>query len=120
MNNPWRTAVAVIVGLVLAIGVLAGGYQLGWWLKEDRVNRTTDIANDSVARQSALQDELITLNQEIADIEVQIGNAGPDQAQRLRAQVDAMQEQFCTAFGKFNHTMEIPTGVSIRAQEECI
>jgi len=109
----------IVLAAVVIVGIAVGGYLGGWWLKEDATNRNTGIANESVARQSALQDELIKLNEEIADIDVQIGYADQDQAQRLTAQKEAMQERFCTAFGKFNQTMELPNGVSIRAQETC-
>lgn len=109
-----------IVLALLAVGILVGGYLGGWWLKEDATNRNTGIANESVARQSALQDELIKLNEEIADLDVTIGNTtDAAQVQRLESQQDAMTERFCSAYGKFTNRMELPQSVITRAMEAC-
>lgn len=67
MNNPWRTAVAVIVGLVLAIGVLVGGYQLGWWLKAENVERQVRVDNTNTGTQTAWRDEVLS---SISDFEL--------------------------------------------------
>lgn len=109
-----------IVLALLAVGIIVGGYVGGWWLKEDATNRETGIANESVARQSALQDELIKLNEEISDLDVTVGNTSdPAQVQRLKSQQDAMTERFCSAYGKFTNQMELPQSVITRATETC-
>lgn len=112
--------VLVLVVVLLVVGVGVGGYLGGWWLKEDATNRNTGIANDSLARQSALQDELIKLDEEIADLDVTIGNTSdPAQVQRLESQQDAMTGRFCSAYGKFTNQMELPQSVITRTTEEC-
>lgn len=109
-----------IVLVAVVVGVVIGGYLGGWWLKEDATNRNTGIANESVARQSALQDELIKLNEEISDLDVTIGNTTDTaQVQRLEAQQDAMEERFCSAYGKFTNRMALPLSVTTRATEAC-
>ncbi len=109
-----------IVLALLAVGVIVGGYLGGWWLKEDATNRNTGIANESVARQSALQDELIKLNEELADLDVTIGSVTDAvQVQRLEAQQEAMEERFCSAYGKFNNQMALPQSVITRGVEAC-
>lgn len=113
-------ALFVAIG-VIAIGavVVVGGYNLGWWLREDATNRSAEIRNDSFARQSALQAELIDLNRDIANINVQITTANPDQARVLGAQRQAIVVQFCDAYGQITDSVNIPQSVISLATQEC-
>lgn len=45
---------ATILGLILVVAIGVGGYLGGWWLKEDSVNRTAQINQNSYQRQEAL------------------------------------------------------------------
>lgn len=36
-----------IIGVLLCVGVIIGGWQLGWWLKSETVNRNAVILQDS-------------------------------------------------------------------------
>lgn len=101
-----------IVGFILFVVVITvGGYQLGWWLKEDAVNRNTQINNNSVARQTALQDEVIDLYSDIADLDVIIVEANPEEKTVLLAQKNALTDRFCEAYGKINGNVTLPNGV---------
>lgn len=54
-----KTTAAVFVVLVVVIALIIGGWQLGWWLKENSVNRNTKINQDSYGRQVAIADSIL-------------------------------------------------------------
>lgn len=91
--------ILAIVGAALALGILAvGAYQLGWWIKEDSVNRTAEIRRDSFERQETLRDELVDQADDIARVDVQLTNPTlPDETgAALRGQRAAMVRQLCS------------------------
>lgn len=57
---------AAFAAVLLAVLVVVGGYQLGWWLKEDAVQRDAKINASSYGRQmasvSAARDLIIEIN----------------------------------------------------------
>ena len=54
------SAVAIGVGaIVLTAGIAVGGYQLNWWLRDQAVNRTAEINQDSYGRQNALVEQIL-------------------------------------------------------------
>ena len=63
---------AAIGGTILVIVLAVAAWQGGWWLKEESTNRTTGIANESLARQQARVDEVLDKAGTIAEIDVQI------------------------------------------------
>ncbi len=110
---------AVVVGVALLVGLAVGGWQLGWWLKEESTNRTTGIANESLARQQARVDEVLDKAETIADIDVQLVQVTPEQAEVIEAQRAAVVEQFCDAYGGLTGRLTVPTSVDVLASEEC-
>jgi hypothetical protein len=50
---------ATVVAIVLLVGIVVGGYQLGWWLNKNATNRTAQIYQDSYGRQTALVDSIV-------------------------------------------------------------
>jgi hypothetical protein len=108
-----------VLGVLLFIGVVVGGYQLGWWLKEERVNRDTSIANESLARQQARVDEVLDLADEIADIDVQIVLVTPEQAVPIQAQRAALVDNFCDAYGGLTGRLTVPQSVVTLNAQEC-
>lgn len=116
-------SLSVVLGVLLAILLLAllavGGWQLGWWLKEESTNRTTGIANESLARQQARLDEVLDKAETIADIDVQVVLVTPEQAKPILAQRAAVVEQFCDAYGGLTGRLTIPTSIDVLASEEC-
>jgi hypothetical protein len=49
----------VLVFLTLVVGISVGGWQLGWWLKEQSVNRNAKILYNSYPAQSANADAFV-------------------------------------------------------------
>lgn len=118
MSTPTRVLVA-LAGVVLAVAVAIGGWQLGWWMNEESVNRTARISNDSYARQSALVDDVLDKHRTALDIDVQITTATPEQASVLRAQRIAVVAQLCDSFGQIKTAVTVPTSVAAFASQEC-
>lgn len=115
MKNALITAGALLLILVAVVGA----YQLGWWLEEDRVNREAEIDNDSYARQSALNDQVIDDYRTITDIDVQLSNASEEQAKPLRAQRQAILNEFCDNYAQLTGTTSLSDSILAYAEREC-
>lgn len=76
-----KAALAIAGVVVLAILVVVGGYQLGWWLKKDITDRQVGIDNRQKGTQTAWHDEAIDLMNQ-ADLLPE----GAPQAANLRKQ----------------------------------
>ena len=114
------TGILAALGVVILIVAIAiGGWQLKWWLAEETTNRTTGIANESLARQQARVDETLDKAATIADIDVQISLVTPEQATVLVAQRRAVVSQFCDAYGGLTDRLTVPTSVVTLSQQEC-
>jgi hypothetical protein len=48
--------VAAIIGIILIVGILVGGYQLNWWLRENNTERQVNLDNQNQGTQTARQD----------------------------------------------------------------
>ncbi len=103
------------------IAVAIGGWLGGWWLNEDATNRRTGIANDSLARQQALVDEVTDKAADIADLDTEIAREpeGSDLADRLGAQRAAIIDQFCQSYGSLTGRLTYPASVDALAAQEC-
>jgi hypothetical protein len=98
---------SVIVGLLLIVGITIGGYQLNWWLREDAVNRTSEINQDSYARQDALTSQVLD------DIAEAQDPAIPD-AQRI-----AIIDQICDSAAKLTGAIALPNSANQFIAKEC-
>ena len=54
-----RTITAVATAIALVVGLAIGGWQLGWWMQAESVNRTAQISQDSYGRQNALTEAVL-------------------------------------------------------------
>lgn len=114
-----RTIAGAIGAVVLVAALSVGVYQGGWWLSEDGVNRRAEINNQSFARQSALQEEVIDKYRVLADIDVQISTATDSQAAPLKAQRKAVLDQLCLAWGQMTETATVPATAATYAERNC-
>lgn len=114
-----KTVLATIGVILAGVAVLVGGYLGGWWLEEDVTQRTAEIREDTFARQTALQDEILGLYDDITKVDVQITDANEEQARALRAQREAMVTKICDAQARLNEGTNIPTNVERFLEEEC-
>lgn len=109
--------VLAVLGTVLLVAALAvGGWQLGWWLNEESTNRTTGIANDSLARQQALLEDATDKAADIRNIDVQLETAPSD---AISAQRVAIVDQFCQSYGGLTGRLQVPASVDALAAQEC-
>lgn len=98
---------SVIGGLVVIVALTIGGWQLGWWLKDETVNRNAQILQDSYGRQNAL------VEQTLDDIrEVEAGNLPPQQ-------VIAITAQICDSAAKLTGTIQLPPSAASFVAREC-
>ena len=109
--------VVLVIVVVAAFSVVA--WQGGWWLREESVNRSAEIREDSFARQTALLGEVIDLNRDVANIDVQLLSATTEQAPVLRAQRKAIVNQMCDSSIRLNDRTNIPNGVQNTLRVEC-
>lgn len=110
---------AVLLGLLIIVGLAVGGWKLGWWMEEETTNRRTSIANDSLARQQALVDEVTDKAADLRRIDVQVTTATPEQSAALSAQRVAIVDQFCAAYGGLTDRITISASVAALASQEC-
>jgi hypothetical protein len=119
MNKIKKTG-AVLLLAALAAAVLVGLYQGGWWLREDGVNRTSRINNDSYARQEALADEIIDLHTQVADLEVTAaGDVTAEQKTLILTQRTALVRNLCASYDQSTGTTTLPTDIHSFAAQEC-
>ena len=114
-----KWALAVIGGAVLLVGIVVGGWQLGWWASEEAVNRRAEINEQSFARQTALQEEVLTRYREVTKIDTQLTYANDEQAKALRAQRKALVVRLCDAEARMTGRVTIPADAQAFVQEEC-
>lgn len=110
---------AVLLGLLVVAALAVGGWKLGWWMQEESTNRRTSIANDSLARQQALVDEVTDKAADLRRIDVQVTTATPEQAAALNAQRAAIVDQFCSAYGGLTNRITVSASVAALASQEC-
>lgn len=98
---------SVVGGLVLLVLLVIGGWQLGWWLKDETVNRNAQILQDSYGRQNALVEQILD------DVrEAEAGNLPPQQ-------VIAITSQICDSAAKLTGTIELPMSAQAFVAREC-
>ena len=92
-----KAVFAVVGAVVIAAGVVIGGWQLGWWMKSYAVNRNARIFQQGYGAQSAYEEELHGLIVQIDQVEVQITAPQTPSAEvaALQAQKQAMVTQGC-------------------------
>lgn len=119
MRTATQTLLLILGGLLFVGVVTTAGYLGGWWLREDVVQRTAEIREDTFARQTALQDEILGLHGDITKIDVQMTDANEDQRKALKAQRRALVTKICDAEARLNEGTNLPTDVEQFLEEEC-
>lgn len=115
--NPVLKATVATLGVA---AVLVGLWFGGWWLREDSVNRTSEINNDSYARQNSLAEQVIDLHSEIADLDVRAaGDLTDEQKELIGTQRAALVTNLCDAYDQTTGTTTIPSDIHAFAAQEC-
>ena len=119
-NRNMKAVGAVLLVLALGAAILVGGWLGGWWLKEESVNRNSQINNDSYARQTALTEEIVDLHTQIADLDVRAaGDVTPEQKTLILTQRASLVNNLCSAFDQTTGTATLPTDIYTFTAQEC-
>lgn len=119
MSTPKIVGSTVVVLALLAV-IVVGGYQLGWWLRTQEVNRGAEIRRGSFEYQETRRDEIIRQAGTLADIDTQLTNPAltTGQTAALTAQRRAASTQLCNLAGDV--IGEVTPAVDSIIREECI
>lgn len=95
--KPLSVVLVTILCLAVLAGVVVGGYQLGWWLREQEVNRGAEIRRGSFEYQETRRDEIVRQSGLLADLDAQLANPELTRGQRdaITAQRSALSRQLC-------------------------
>jgi hypothetical protein len=97
----------ILLAVIVAVAVIIGGYQLGWWLEKDSVNRRARINQDSYNRQNALVEQVLDDISEAQD---------PNLPAAQRA---AIVDQVCDSAAKLTGSIELPLSAQNFINQEC-
>lgn len=113
------TATSMVIAFVCGMALLAwGGYELGWWLEEDRVNRSAEISDNSVNRESALREDALDHHDTVLRLRATHASASDEQKPTLEAQITASLDRFCDSYGQIDN-LQLPDSVNEFADKEC-
>lgn len=87
-------ALTAIIGVIVIVVISVGGYLGGWWLKEDAVNRTTDIDQNSLSVQSTARTVISDTAAEVAKLETLVVT-DPTNAAVYTSQINAISRRGC-------------------------
>lgn len=106
-GNAAVNTLAVLFAIVVVALVIVGGYQLGWWLKKDAVNRNAKINQDTYGRQNALVEQILD---DIKDAET----PGIPAGQRI-----AIVGQICDSANKLTGSIKLTGNAAAFVAREC-
>jgi hypothetical protein len=101
-----KSALMVILSVLMIALLSVGVFYLGWWIKEFAVNRNAEINQDSYGRQNALVEQILD------DIGEAEGNIPPNQRVAI---IDGV----CDSASKLTGTIELPFNAQQFIQENC-
>jgi hypothetical protein len=95
--KPSHVVLVTIAGIVVVVGLAIGGWQGGWWLRSNAVNRNAHLYQQGYGAQTADLQQMQSLVSEIAGIGVQIADPStpPSEVPQLRDQQAAEINQAC-------------------------
>lgn len=93
MSTPSKILAAILT-IVVVVALSVAAYQLGWWLQEDSVNRTTAIDQNSLSVQETARTVVSDVAAQVAEIEAEVLE-NPANAAALRAQAEAVATRGC-------------------------
>lgn len=109
----------ILVGtaaMIVAVGVLVGGYFGGWWLNTDINNRQAHLNRTTFEQQTTYRDEMVRRIQDVKAIDVQIAESR-DQAPQLQAQRRAIVDIVCRDNTHINGGLDSSTATFV--EREC-
>jgi hypothetical protein len=114
-----KWTVLVIVAVVAVAAVSVGVWQLGWFVTQKNVDRAGQVAQHSYSRQVGLTAQIDRDAATVADIDVQLTTATPDQTAALSAQRHAIVGSICDAASNLNDTAQPNRAAQSLIVKEC-
>lgn len=74
----WRWFWISAVGLALLVGLIVGGWQLGWWFQAQNATRQAENTQNGYANQTTLRQQVTSQLAQVDTITTQIAAAGTD------------------------------------------
>lgn len=105
--NRTSNVTAALLALALLAALAVGGWQLGWWLKSESVNRNAKIQQDSYGRQNALVEQILDDVAEAQD---------PNLPASQRA---AITDQVCDSAAKLTGSIQLTAGAASFIAANC-
>lgn len=100
-GNAAVTVLATVVTLIIIGVIIVGGYQLGWWLRGNAVNRNAKINRTSYEVQQTYVEKSLDDIALVRSIDAQIADpADKSDIPQLRAQRIATVTEACDAIGR--------------------
>jgi len=90
-----KWTLASLGGIVVIAAVCVGLFFLHWWIFAYATNKTSQIYQTSYARQTALQQEMLSDIDQISTIQAQVAASTGGEAQALQAQESQILQQVC-------------------------
>lgn len=108
---------AGVVGLAVIVGLIIGGWRLGWWMTARGTNYQNHIFQHSYGAQSAYKEQLRQAVVDIDAVAVQISDPSTPQSEKaaLTAQRAAMVNQACDIASKVTDNALTPDEASFVA-----
>jgi len=94
VNDTTKKVAGTAAGLVLAGGVIFGGWEAGWWFTSQNVNRQGHVIRNSYGNQQTLRDQITSKLGDVTSLDSQIAGNPSDVAQ-LKAQRQAIASIVC-------------------------
>lgn len=106
--------IAAAIGAVVAVVVLSvAAWQLDWFVKEKNTDRQTQVTNNSIGRQQALQSAVLRQIATVRDIDTQ------EQTPAVIAQRKAIVTDICENAGMLTGSLTLPASAVEFTSQEC-
>ena len=112
-RNERGEASSILVGIavvVIAVGVLVGGWFGYWALREHSANREQNLQRNTFEFQQTSRQEVVKLTNDLADVDVQIAKeTDPDVRNALVAQRAGIAHQLCSTASDISSSLNDAT-----------
>lgn len=92
-----------VLGVLAVAAIVLGGWWVGWWFKEQNIEKESHIVRKSYANQERLREDAAEKAGEVSKIEVEIAEVGsedPELVAKLEAQAERINEMACHDIGQ--------------------
>lgn len=111
MSGFWRWSGVGLFVLVVAGGLIVGGWQAGWWFSNQNTNRQAQQIQNGYSNQTTLHQQVTANIATVTSLTSQIGSAAStQQAADLKAQRAAVAATACQDAAEVSAADPLPAG----------